>query len=83
MKNDLISRSELLTELSKTEDLPITKDEDAAPATVTRCKDCRYGLPCKLFGRDVITCTKHREEIHPMDWYCADAAKTDGEDDAK
>ena len=55
----------------------------AIPATVTRCKDCRYGLPCKLFGRDVITCTKHREEIHLMDWYCADAAKTDGKDDAK
>ena len=53
------------------------------PATVTRCKDCRYGLPRKLFGRDAITCTKHREEIHPMDWYCADAAKMDGKDDAK
>ena len=55
----------------------------AIPATVTRCKDCRYGLPCKLFGRDAITCTEHREEIHLMDWYCADAAKTDGKDDAK
>lgn len=51
--------------------------------SVTRCKDCRYGLPCKLFGRDVITCTIRREEIHLMDWYCADAAKTDGKDDAK
>ena len=51
--------------------------------SVTRCKDCRYGLPCKLFGRDAITCTEHREEIHPMDWYCADAAKTDGKDDAR
>ena len=46
----------------------------AIPDSVTRCKDCRYGLPCKLFGRDAITCTEHREEIHPMDWYCADAA---------
>ena len=55
----------------------------AIPATVTRCKDCRYGLPCKLFGRDAITCTEHREEIHPMDWYCADAAEMDGKDDAK
>ena len=55
----------------------------AIPATVTRCKDCRYGLPCKLFGRDAITCTEHREEIHLMDWYCADAAKMDGKDDAK
>ena len=55
----------------------------AIPATVTRCKDCRYGLPCKLFGRDAVTCTEHREEIHPMDWYCADAAKMDGKDDAK
>ena len=55
----------------------------AIPATVTRCKDCRYGLPCKLFGRDAITCTEHREEIHLMDWYCADAAEMDGKDDAK
>ena len=55
----------------------------AIPDSVTRCKDCRYGLPCKLFGRDAITCTEHREEIHPMDWYCADAAKMDGKDDAK
>lgn len=55
----------------------------AIPATVTRCKDCRYGLPCKLFGRDAVTCTEHREEIHPMDWYCADAAKIDGKDYAK
>lgn len=69
MKNDPISRSELLT-------------DPAIPATVTRCKDCRYGLPCKLFGRDAIACTKHREEIHLMDWYCADAAKMDGKDDA-
>lgn len=52
----------------------------AIPATVTRCKDCRYGLPCKLFGRDAITCTEHREEIHLMDWYCADAAKMDGKE---
>ena len=55
----------------------------AIPDSVTRCKDCRYGLPCKLFGRDAITCTEHREEIHPMDWYCADATEIDGKDDAK
>ncbi|WP_282146839.1 hypothetical protein [Ruthenibacterium lactatiformans] len=50
----------------------------AVPGYVTRCKECRYGVPVKLFGRDAIACTEQREELHAPEWFCADGAKMDG-----
>lgn len=51
----------------------------AIPGYVTRCKECRYGLPAKLFGRNAIACTEQREELHSPEWFCAYGAKMDGQ----
>lgn len=49
---------------------------------VVRCKDCKHGtrLVCGLAGNEYIEC-RHGNVPHRLDWFCADGAKMDKEEE--
>jgi hypothetical protein len=57
----------------------------SAPAAdvvpVVRCKDCKHGtrLVCDLAGNEGIVC-RHGNIARKPDWFCADGAKVDSEE---